>query len=458
MNNELLKNSIEEWNFYFADIICESLIMEDKHGMSCIDYFFFTGQFEKISTTIDKMSKVPTWWSKTNYQDDFFMFKKNINKIILSKNIDNQNYLWKSAIYAYNLKKNLLKKNNLDFSILEKELLEIFRYNTIINKRYILFIIVEYFKLIKNIQLSQSTKIIFLFQKFFPEDKQAKDYILKLMNYRKNMLAKQYYINYKPKIAVCISGVFRGEWKNCLDNIFTNIVKPLEADCFIFSWNKLQMWPGKPGGVHWIRRIYGPQLYEAYKDLIGRDNETFQKLFPSLSGKVFNEKSRYFSVKELENYQYYSYIKRCVLAEEVKYSSHTSKFFYALFKVFDLMQKYENENNIRYDYIVRIRPDIGYFNPISIDDIKCLDFNQIIVNNNPGGLDDNFLCGHYEAMSKFMNLWNNARINKKFYPFEKYPEIDTSRLHYWLVDWLAVCGITTVRPKVLQLGLWDSPA
>ncbi|ELD5395902.1 hypothetical protein QQC44_001510, partial [Campylobacter lari] len=113
---------------------------------------------------------------------------------------------------------------------------------------------------------------------------------------------------------------------------------------------------------------------------------------------------------------------------------------------------------IRYDYIIRIRPDIGYFNAINIEDIKHLEFNQIIVNNNPGGLDDNFLCGHYEAMSKFMNLWNKAEINKQFYPFEKYPEINTDRLHYWLVDWLAICGISTVRPNILQLGLWDSPA
>ncbi|EGJ2905411.1 hypothetical protein LR900_001509, partial [Campylobacter lari] len=458
MNNNFLEKLIEEWNFYFADMICDSLVAENKCNMICIDYLFFIGNFEKILAVIDKTTEKPIWWNDTDYQNDFFIFKKNIENIIYGKFTNKQNHLWKSALYAYDLKKSFLKRDNLDFFGIEKEIMEIFRYNNIINKKYILFMILEYFKAAENIQLSQSTRIIFLLQKFFPKDKQAKEYISKLMNYRKYILEKQCKINFKPKIAVCISGVFRGNWKDCLDNIFINIVKPLEADCFVFGWNKLQIWPGKPGGIHWIRRIYGPRLYEAYKHLIGKDNDMFQTLFPNSSKKIFNEKYRYFNIKELENYKYYSYIKKCMLAEEIKHTSHTSKFFYALFKVFSLMQKYENENNIRYDYIIRIRPDIGYFNAINIEDIKHLEFNQIIVNNNPGGLDDNFLCGHYEAMSKFMNLWNKAEINKQFYPFEKYPEINTDRLHYWLVDWLAICGISTVRPNILQLGLWDSPA
>ena len=41
----------------------------------------------------------------------------------------------------------------------------------------------------------------------------------------------------QPKVAICISGAVRGNFKVCFDSIYDKLVKPLDADVFIHTDN-----------------------------------------------------------------------------------------------------------------------------------------------------------------------------------------------------------------------------
>lgn len=67
------------------------------------------------------------------------------------------------------------------------------------------------------------------------------------------------------------------------------------------------------------------------------------------------------------------------------------------------MEEYEKENNIKYDYVIRIRPDCNFAEVINIEDLLRLEVNEIYIAHHlhmNGRVGDSFSCGKREAMEK----------------------------------------------------------
>ncbi|MCW1552123.1 sugar transferase, partial [Campylobacter jejuni] len=70
-----------------------------------------------------------------------------------------------------------------------------------------------------------------------------------------------------------------------------------------------------------------------------------------------------------------------------------SKQFYGIYQVYNVMEEYEKQNNFKYDFIVRVRPDYIKKNNIKIEDLHLLELNEIYSLRGSAGLDDSLEIG-----------------------------------------------------------------
>lgn len=83
----------------------------------------------------------------------------------------------------------------------------------------------------------------------------------------------------KPKVAVCISGMYRCG-NLALDSLYENIIKPLDADVFFHSWKEMQDWPGLGGaGDDWLLRIFNKDIFNKCPPAL-RSKKYFKEKFP----------------------------------------------------------------------------------------------------------------------------------------------------------------------------------
>jgi hypothetical protein len=96
-------------------------------------------------------------------------------------------------------------------------------------------------------------------------------------------------------------------------------------------------------------------------------------------------------------------------------------------KVYNLANIYGLKNNIKYDIIIRIRPDVIYDNSLSTQLIKeSLNSNNTIYMPNHHGkyievtkyISDQFFFGNTESMKKIMTIYENIdEILKEDFPY-----------------------------------------
>jgi hypothetical protein len=85
---------------------------------------------------------------------------------------------------------------------------------------------------------------------------------------------------------------------------------------------------------------------------------------------------------------------------------NTLQMFYRIYKCNELKSEYEKEENIKFDIVVRARPDLEYFNKINF---KFLNKNEIIVpkDYNWGGVCDQFWYSDSDTSDIISQLYLN---------------------------------------------------
>ena len=132
------------------------------------------------------------------------------------------------------------------------------------------------------------------------------------------------------KVALCFSGKL-GKWKEAADSIVDNIIKPLQPDIFLFTWED-----------------------EKYRDFIHFYNP---KRFSLLHFNDHKEKMK---------------------SNTIDYWAGLKPMTFGMKKVFKVFEDYCINSKNKYDLVIRIRPDIKVFDQIKTHEIKdCISRNLL---------------------------------------------------------------------------------
>jgi len=169
------------------------------------------------------------------------------------------------------------------------------------------------------------------------------------------------------KIAVLLFGQPR-DALNCSKSIIENIITPNNADIFLHTWydkNDLYMEKGEKdrsnceldeGLDKQLLEIYKPKAYCIESQRFKKFNN-YDTNYLKCPDKYVNNMHNCGKNKELT--------KEEVELRCIKFS-HISQ-FYSIFKVNMLKEEYSLENNIFYDYVIKLRFDIVCNSPIIIN-------------------------------------------------------------------------------------------
>jgi SAM-dependent methyltransferase len=196
-----------------------------------------------------------------------------------------------------------------------------------------------------------------------------------------------------PRVAVCLSGHLR-TFDRTYKSLMDNLVNPLSADVFIHTWETIGSQNSKVGSD---RHTSAVSTNSRLKDINSFYNpkkiniENFdKKYFIDLGNKV--------SIAESD---------KIYVANHLGY--HFAM-FYSIKKANDLKIQAESENGFKYDYVIRIRPDI--FLETKLNDSffpaqkNCI-VTPIIAQYHSDGINDQIAIGSSESMDKYCSLFNN---------------------------------------------------
>lgn len=216
------------------------------------------------------------------------------------------------------------------------------------------------------------------------------------------------------KIAICISGYLR-TFEECYPSILKNIIQDNDVDIFIHTYNKI----GNSSG--WRHPI----------DLSEDININFLETIPNIK------------MIEIENWDNikYKFDKFKKIQPNITNINVIATIFYKIFMCNQLRKKYEVENNIKYDLIIRMRGDQIFEKKLNLDFPE----NKILINSYPWGdedyvhhfisddcgiedgrnelewINDRFAAGNSENIDKLCDLYNNF---KELIENEKYVELE----------------------------------
>lgn len=220
------------------------------------------------------------------------------------------------------------------------------------------------------------------------------------------------------KVAICLSGQPR-----CIEKVFPSIKKlivdPNNADVFIHSWYDPSSVGTKFDGAVWAGELEAirPDLDRIIVDLYKPTRYIF-------------EVQRKFDIS--------IYNRQTIDILENKQNLFTTKsMFYSIFRSNELKKEYEINNNFVYDYTIRCRFDIEFFNEINIDNYKdMLDDNSIIMPDDIPSSAWNIACNDNFAFgkSKVMDIYSSFYLHHyEMYIKHNYRSNEVL-LQHWLQD------------------------
>lgn len=194
----------------------------------------------------------------------------------------------------------------------------------------------------------------------------------------------------KINVAVCISGQMRS-YKKCYNSLLNKIIVPLEADIFIHTWEKIGKSHKEKG-----KKINGKITKEELIDLYNADSLEIESQ-PSGSNEVFKNKK----------------VPKELIKEEPLHYKSALPMYYQIYKSFKLLEKYSMKNNIRYDLVIRVRPDTmfkekipNYIIESALKDSEMVFFADYAIDTD-FQVCDKFAIGGYKGMKKYFSLWEN---------------------------------------------------
>lgn len=240
----------------------------------------------------------------------------------------------------------------------------------------------------------------------------------------------------KPKVAVCISGLYRGH-KQALESIYENLVVPYDADVFVHSWDQESTWLGF-GGSPFFSRVFGinnmafapNEIHDLFKlqDYLPNTFKILKEpIYQNFTGKIFKE---IFSPKKIiiENQKEF---ERKIVKDSnytmLRGSLNQVKMFHGIKASLDLALAYND-----YDYIVRIRPDVLITQRVSFEHLEN---NTIYANFGQAGLHDAEFIASSSVMFSLSQLISQMFCVKKISPYHAFPLYDSHNLLLlWMIE------------------------
>ncbi|MGN1394467.1 MAG: hypothetical protein ACI4V7_10665 [Succinivibrionaceae bacterium] len=251
------------------------------------------------------------------------------------------------------------------------------------------------------------------------------------------------------RCAVCISGAFRGNYKLALDSIYANLVNPLNADVFIETWDNYYEWPGACCS-NFVERLFGNDIFKITPKCLSTEN-LFKKNLPNTYKRLINPITQKLNISDITSC--YDVVQISINSEDVfsknilndmditgKFLPNQYRMFYLMYKVNELMHSYEKASNIKYDVVIRIRPDVVFEKPPIITGYSDIKDNEVLMKWIYWGLDDVFLVSKPSTMDKLLSLWLNVLKIKKLSPFKNHKY----RSHPLLTAWTSFKNIGIV--------------
>lgn len=206
------------------------------------------------------------------------------------------------------------------------------------------------------------------------------------------------------RVALCFSGHLR-DFDLCYDSLNNNFIKILldagfEVDIFGFFWNVLGHrntgWTGIP------------------------NFEYFKEKMPT---KVFIVEP-FNRTEFIRRYTTDQWMKRPTLSCFTTSGDATSM-WYAIYRCFREIEKYQSQNKFVYDVICRIRPDVIYNTPLDLKEIEDITHRDVIYIPKWRGkyydicreMVDYFGMGNYKVMKQYLSTFTNipAYLNSNKY-------------------------------------------
>lgn len=423
VDNDEIESLIEVLNILNPDSIYISILDESKLDIFDIRKIFSKKNIFLTINTLDNNMVYSKFLAeeKSVFIDNLIDFS--VLKIFVDRGISDIKILGKNILYVNNTinkktkillktpKINQIKETHnfqeisnlkkIDFNSFSKLLLEYSKYN---DEEFYIKIsnLIEYFDCIPWIDTKLSSKASefkgnypLLFLNYYIQSRQFKSnnrflkrkLLLRLAKLSGINISERKILVKKPKklkVAVCVSGQIRFEnWKQNFEDINTKIVKNLDADIFISTWNEIALHPTVDSTQ--IGNNTNP-FNRSFIRLINKTPESisteakFKKLLPNVN-KIFREGD--YNI-ELE-------------ASEIKNIFGSSLKYLGIFNSDDFMKKWDREefkigrtnnnmfklaflnndvvkqvNELDYDIIIKLRPDYPPKDKIEMNKIESV--------------------------------------------------------------------------------------
>jgi hypothetical protein len=189
--------------------------------------------------------------------------------------------------------------------------------------------------------------------------------------------------NDKLKIALCISGQMRA-YLDCFDSFYRYIINIYNPDIFIHTWEDA----GRCENINEkcsTNIISADDLYELYNAKIVIVEKFDPQYFNEIDGIIIPS-----ILNKLEQVHAKTFLPM----------------FYKMKKCNDIRREYEKRNGIKYDFVIRIRPDLKLMSHIP----KHVFENRDIFwtrSSDSFRVNDQYFIASSKVMNKFMGLWDN---------------------------------------------------
>lgn len=225
------------------------------------------------------------------------------------------------------------------------------------------------------------------------------------------------------KIAICFSGGIRS-FLTCYPSIYKNLILPLNPDIFLHLWSQ-------------------PVLDSSFNAFKFQDDECSQETVFNIINQ--DNKVKDFVIDEFSpDWQHYI-INKCIDPNIINNFSPKDKdyaisaicMYYKIFMANQLKIKFENDNNFKYDLVIRARLDFFWHDFFHINDFFIKDSDIILVKDSyctkakwPGN--DKFFATNSLNMDNICNLYN---LIHKFYTEFNIP-IEGQHLNKFIIKYL----------------------
>ncbi|WGE90850.1 hypothetical protein [Actinobacillus genomosp. 1] len=504
LENNLINNSLVNWDFNSVEVINEELsTMDIRYVPNYCKYLADIGKLDKVNSLLNSRQNIQKLMQKEesfkvciylerlhsqlSSKDDFFslLYRRsfgeylalyNLLKNFWDKKINNSLTPEENMILNFAIVK-LAENNLLDVELSIKIINHFFNAKNVNHQRrkYIFKLIIEYcardntiapnfFKLREQFY-NHLQKILSLLHRYSSDEYGAKTLINTLNSeiQKHNDLSLIRNVVDKPKVAVCISGICKASLTG-LESIYNNIISPLKADVFMHTWDIQQDWAGDARVYNFWSRVFGvknDELPSKLHDLNFIENE-YPNIYKSLLSSHYSSlnidtlKSNFiFNELAIENQDNFIRVNNIDENYQTRNTYNQIKMFYGIYKSFELMKNFEKTQNIKYDYVIRIRPDLLITEEFSLEKLAPLNIGELAVSTGDVGVADSLFYAHRETFEQVVNIWLEMLRVKKLSPFAKFPKYDC---HALLWSWLLYKNIIPTRNDIksnLTLGTKD---